>query len=285
VSVSRFVRTNGIRLHYLEHGATGPTLVLIPGLTANAQSFEGLIEAGLAARLHVLAFDLRGRGLSEKPDGGYTMADHAADVLGALDELELETVALGGHSFGALLTLLIAAERPERVTRAILLDAPAEVDARIVEQIRPSLDRLESTYPSLGDYLAHVRSMPYFDGQRWDQALETFYSSDVEPLPDGSVRAHCRPEHIAQAIAATLEVDWPAIAKRVAQPTLLVRATQPFGPPGSPPILSAEQAAQTVALLSRGRLLEIPGNHVTCLFGEHAPVVAEAIAAHVLSDV
>jgi len=37
-TTDRFIETNGIRLHYLDHSGTGPTLVLAPGLTANAQS-------------------------------------------------------------------------------------------------------------------------------------------------------------------------------------------------------------------------------------------------------
>ena len=45
-----YVETNGIRLHYLDHGGDGPVLVLAPGLTANAHSFDGLVHAGLDGR-------------------------------------------------------------------------------------------------------------------------------------------------------------------------------------------------------------------------------------------
>ena len=83
--MDRFIRTNGIQLHYLEHPGDGPSTVLLPGLTANAHAFDGLVQAGLSPRFHTLALDLRGRGLSDAPEYGYTMADHAADVLGLLD--------------------------------------------------------------------------------------------------------------------------------------------------------------------------------------------------------
>ena len=56
--------------------------MLAPGLTANAHFFETLL-AHLAARLHVLAFDLRGRGLRDKPDRGHSMDDHTTDMIGA----------------------------------------------------------------------------------------------------------------------------------------------------------------------------------------------------------
>ena len=114
--MSKYVETNGIRLHYLEHPGDGPTLVLTPGLTANAHFFETLL-AHLTPRLHVLVFDLRGRGRSDKPDEGYTMDDHAADMVGALDALGLDRVMFGGHSFGGLLTFFMATNHPERVER------------------------------------------------------------------------------------------------------------------------------------------------------------------------
>lgn len=275
--MSRFVETNGIRLHYLERPGEGPTLVLAPGLTANAHFFETLLSR-LAPRLHVLAFDMRGRGLSDKPDSGYTMADHAADMVGALDALGHDRVVFGGHSFGGLLTFYLAANHPERVTRAVVIDAPAEVDAGILDQLKPALDRLEMAFPSWDDYLAMAKSMPYYDDWEWDPALEVYYRSDVRDLPDGRVRARSHPDHIRQAIQGTLDVDWPGLVARIQQPTLFIRARGPFGPPGSPPIVPEEKARHTMELLRDGRLVELDGNHITFLFGDTARVVADEIA-------
>src|SRR5262245_59777895 len=86
-SMDRFVETNRIRQHFLAHPGDCPAIVLLPGLTANAHAFDGLIQQGLSPRFRVLALDLRGRGESDKPAAGYTMADHAADVIGLLDAL------------------------------------------------------------------------------------------------------------------------------------------------------------------------------------------------------
>ena len=46
--MGHFVHTNGIQLHFLDHPGGDSTLVLMPGLTANANSFDGLIKAGLS---------------------------------------------------------------------------------------------------------------------------------------------------------------------------------------------------------------------------------------------
>jgi len=87
--MSAFVETNGIKLHYLDYPGDGPAVVLAHGLTANCRSFD-VVAGHLAPRLRVIAPDLRGRGASDKPATGYTMADHAADVLGLLDALGRE---------------------------------------------------------------------------------------------------------------------------------------------------------------------------------------------------
>jgi len=279
VSESRFVEANGIRLHYLDHGGTGPTLVLTHGLSANARFFDGLAAAGLAPALRVLSFDLRGRGLSDAPDDGYTMDDHAADLLGALDALGLERVVLGGHSFGGLLTLYVAANAPDRVERALVLDVPAEVDPAVLDQIGPSLARLEQVYSSSGAYLDFVRSLPYFVADGWDDDVAAFYEAEIEELPDGTVRPRCRPAHIRLAVEGTFEPDWTAIAGSVECPTLLLRTTDPFGPPGSGPIMTEDGARRTLAHLRNGRLVEVPGNHITFAFGHRAErVVGELLA-------
>ena len=43
-----YVSANGIRQHYIDYAGEGPALILMPGLTANARFFDGLIRAGLA---------------------------------------------------------------------------------------------------------------------------------------------------------------------------------------------------------------------------------------------
>ena len=277
---NRFIETNGIRLHYLEHGAGEPTLILTHGLTANAHSFDGLIEAGLADGMRVLSVDLRGRGDSEKPDLGYSMADHAADMLGMFDALGLDSVILGGHSFGGLLTYYMAATHPERIRQCVVIDAPAEVHEGILDQIKPSLDRLEAVLPSWDDYLGLIKGMPYYEGW-WDPTIESYYRADVKDNPDGTVQAKSHPEHIRQAVEGTLTVDWPNLVQTIQQPTLFLRAMDSFGPPGAPPIVPEEQGRATVERIPNSRLEAIPGNHITFLFGKGASQVAAAISAFV----
>jgi pimeloyl-ACP methyl ester carboxylesterase len=280
--MDKYVETNGIRLHYLDYPGDGPTIILMPGLTANAHFFAGIINAGLVPSLHVLALDLRGRGESDKPESGYTMADHAADVLGFMDQLGLDRVVLGGHSYGGLLTYYMAAHFPNRVSKCVAIDAPAEVDRTILEQIKPSLARLEIVVPSWEDYLVQVKAMPYYQGW-WEPTIEEFYRADVKVNPDGTVTARSRPENIQAAVEGTLEIDWPETVRKIRQPTILLRAVDPFGPPGYPPILPEDKAKRTMEWLSNGRLVEFSGNHITFMFGDMATEVMKAIVRFVLN--
>ena len=262
---SRYVQTNGIRLHYLDTGTTGPTLVLLPGLTANAHSFNGLTAAGLADHVRVLALDLRGRGETDQPDT-YTLDDHADDVLGFLDALNLDRVVLGGHSFGGLLTYYLAAHHPDRISRCVVIDAPAQVRPEVFDQIKPSLDRLDRTLASWEHYLQFVKQMPYFGGW-WDPVIEGYLRADIRENADGTVRPRSRAEHIRAVVDGFKDLQWLDTVRRITQPVLFLRAPGAYGPPGSPALVSAEQARVTVENLQHGRLVEVPGNHMTMLFG------------------
>lgn len=276
-----FVATNNITLHYLDHAGDGPTLVLAPGITANAHAFDAIVQA-LSGQMRVLALDLRGRGESTAPPTGYTMADHAADVIGMLDVLGLERVVMGGHSFGGFLSLYLAATAPERVERLVVIDAAIGVAVpRTRELIQPALNRLGQTYPSFDDYLALIKAAPYYHGWPWDPAVESYYRADVQTAADGSVRARSQPEHIGAAMDGVIAEPWRDHLARITQPVLLLHAPGAYGPPGAPPIVSAEQAAETVALLPDCRYVHVPGNHQTMLYGAGATAIADAISAFV----
>jgi pimeloyl-ACP methyl ester carboxylesterase len=272
-NMDRYVQTNGIKLHYLEHPGDEPTVVLTHGLTANAHSFGALLAAGLPYR--TLAVDLRGRGPSAAPPTGYTMADHAADMIGLLDALELERVVLGGHSFGGLLTLYTAVHHPTRVAKCIILDAGL-MHPNTRELIAPSVARLGQTYPSWEAYRESIKTAAYWQGQ-WDEHIEAYYRADIVENSDGTVTPISQPQHIAEASLKLLEINWLELVGRIQQPVLLLNGPHGYGAPGTPAVMPEEMAQQTAALLPNCTLVTIPGNHMTMLFGDNARLIAQAI--------
>jgi pimeloyl-ACP methyl ester carboxylesterase len=282
--VDHFVQVNHIQLHYLDVAGGEPTLILLPGLTANAHSFDGLIQAGLSPRFRVLALDLRGRGLSDKPATGYSMAEHATDVIGLLDSAGINQAVICGHSFGGLLAIYLAAHYPDRVSRLVIIDSAALlINPQTRALIQPSLDRLGKVMPSWEAYLAAMKQAPFFQDW-WDPTIESYFRADVQINEDGTVQARSRPENIAEAINQAAEEDWKRHLAAIRQPALLLRATDPFGPPGTPPLLSEEQARATSEALANCRYLEIPGNHLTMLFGEGARRIVAGITEFVQAN-
>src|SRR5580704_14628417 len=76
VGTDRYVKVNGLRLHYLEWGAAGaPPIVMLHGLRGSAHTWD-LVAEPISDRYHVFALDQRGRGDSDwAPGGQYTRAD------------------------------------------------------------------------------------------------------------------------------------------------------------------------------------------------------------------
>lgn len=117
--------------------------------------------ASWRAAAALVALDLRGRGGSDKPEHGYDLEHHCADLDGVLDDLGQERAVLMGHSLGAYISLAYAATRPQRVERLILVDGGAVLSpeqwGKVAQGIGPSLERLAQVYASVEDMLAQVR--------------------------------------------------------------------------------------------------------------------------------
>jgi pimeloyl-ACP methyl ester carboxylesterase len=109
---------SGLRLRVVEGGATrGEPVVMLHGWGASAYSFRHAFDRLSKHGMRVVAADLRGFGLSDKPSaaGAYSLASYREDVDQLLDALGIERAALVGHSMGGGVALKYALERPERV--------------------------------------------------------------------------------------------------------------------------------------------------------------------------
>jgi 3-oxoadipate enol-lactonase len=133
----RVVTDDGVGLAVVEAG-TGPTLLLVHGFGGAKEDFADQTDA-LAARYHVVAFDLRGHGESDSPTepSSYTFDRLAADVLAVADGVGADQFRLLGHSMGGMVARLVVLEHPQRVEALVLMDtSPGPVpglDAELME--------------------------------------------------------------------------------------------------------------------------------------------------------
>jgi len=111
------VEVNGEKINYVEHGS-GPALVLLHGIGADAGLWSGVIDA-LGGEFAVRAFNLRGHGGSSC-NGDLTVAALADDIAAATTALGLEAFDLAGVSLGGAVAVHLAAKAPARVRSLVV---------------------------------------------------------------------------------------------------------------------------------------------------------------------
>jgi pimeloyl-ACP methyl ester carboxylesterase len=282
-SSDRFLSVNGVRIHYVDTPGGSPAIVMLHGLSANARCFAGLIAAGLSPAFRVIAPDLRGRGKTDKPLTGYTMADHAGDVLALLDALGLERVTLAGHSFGGYVAIYLASKFPERVEKLIVIDAAITLNPRVGELLKPSLDRLTRISPSVDAYLSEARDAPHLAGF-WDAHIEQYFRAEIQENADGTAQSATSASAIGQAMVGLRSEPWLELVKSVKQPVLFLNAVGAYGPPGTPALVEPEYARATADAFPNVRYVVVPGNHMTMVFGPGAVAVNREIERFVLGE-
>jgi pimeloyl-ACP methyl ester carboxylesterase len=152
-----------IDTHYLDAGSGDPVVLLHgsgPGVSAWAN--WRLTLPALAREYRVLAPDIVGYGATSRPDDvRYSLQTWTDHVLGFLDALGLERVALVGNPLGGRISLDLAARAPDRISRMVLMDAPG-VGMTITDGLKdlrgyePSSDAMRDL---LTDYFAVDKSI------------------------------------------------------------------------------------------------------------------------------
>ncbi len=161
----RRLNINGVSLAIHEWPGGGPAIVAIHGLTSNHTAWYPIADV-LGGSHRLIAYDLRGRGDSEKPAKGYSLAEHAADLLGLLDHFDLDRAVIMGHSLGAHIGVRFASHHPDRVAKLVLFDGGLDVRAEVFDSIAPSVNRLGVEFPSVEMFLAIVKGLPMFERKR-----------------------------------------------------------------------------------------------------------------------
>jgi len=117
---ARFETIDGVPIRYVRAGQ-GPPLVLVHGFGSSLYTWSDVLPE-LARSHDVVALDLPGFGGSGLPEA-FSFEHLPAAVVGLMDRLGLERASLAGNSLGGATVAWIAATRPERVERQVLIDA------------------------------------------------------------------------------------------------------------------------------------------------------------------
>lgn len=203
---------DGVRIDYAVSGAGEPAIVLVHGWCSRAAHWER-VAGPLATQHRVVVVDRRGHGRSDVPDGGYTAAQHAADLAEVLRQEGIHDAVVVGHAGAVPCVLELAGHEPNAVSALVLVDG----------RIGPGSDLEGPRQGPLGELVAHLRGA---DGAA---VLESMYRGFFTD-PDGELAervvadARTVPLAVAAAELASLAVDTEALARRVRRPVLWIAA-------------------------------------------------------------
>jgi pimeloyl-ACP methyl ester carboxylesterase len=120
-----FARVGSLKLHFVEAG-TGPLVLLLHGFPEHWYAWRHQIPSLAEAGFHVVAPDMRGYNLSDKPRGvrSYRVEELAADVVALVRHFGCAQAHVVGHDWGGLVAWWTALLHSDVVSRLAILNAP-----------------------------------------------------------------------------------------------------------------------------------------------------------------
>jgi pimeloyl-ACP methyl ester carboxylesterase len=260
------------RVCYYEWGdpANDRVVVCVHGLSRNGRDFDVLGEA-LAPTHRVLAVDLPGRGASQwlADAHDYTFPTYLTTLTALVARSGATEVSWVGTSLGALLGMVMAAQRDTPVTRLVVNDAGPTIEPSALVRIGEYVGR-DPTFASWAEANAYIRTVSAPFGALTDAQWDHLTRTSVAQRGDGRWGLKYDPGIAVPFRAAAAPPDlWP-LWDAIRCPTLLVRGA-------ASDLLSAATAAQMAARGPRPEILEFADvGHAPMMLtpGQVDPVVA-----------
>ena len=246
-----------IRMHVLDWPGEEPPILFLHGITANslaAVPFANLIDH----RLRVVAPDLRGRGVSDAPVSDYGPNMHIRDIAACIERLEIGQYFVGGHSFGANLSIFLAAKYPDRVKGLILYEGGALPSGLAAQFLSEYYQNLQYRYATQDEYVDRYRGAPLY--QPFTPELEALVRSNLYQQPDGTYIRRV-PRYVIEAERLSQQQEiWkslPSLYPKVKCPVLIIRAGNGlFGPEDQ--VLNDEVLDPILAGIPQAQVITVP---------------------------
>jgi pimeloyl-ACP methyl ester carboxylesterase len=234
------IRANGAGL-WVEVWGAGPPLVLVEGMAVGTWIWERQLP-DLADHFTTVAYDLRGSGKSEKPEGPYTIALMAEDLAGVLDALDIRSAHVAGVSQGGFIALEFALRWPERVRRLVLM-ATSAGGAGHVPMSQETFARFMDNSGEPRERTRRKLALAYTE--------EFLRGPDVEHLIDLRLRDPQPPQAFQAQAMAGVGFDRSADVQRITAPTLVLAGEGDV-------LVPVENARRLAAAIPRARLRTWP---------------------------
>ena len=225
----------GVRLRTLRWGIPTQSaqvpLVLIHGLASNALLWQGAAHEFMTMGHAVVAIDLRGHGLSEKPDDGYDMQSVTKDVVGVLRALAdqgYDRPVVVGQSWGGNIVVELAHTHPELVRGVVAVDGGfLELQTHFPQWEECSIALRPPNL--LGTPAARMRGYMQSSHPDWPQSGIDGSMANFEHLADGTIRPWLTLDRHLMILRGLWEHKPTHIYDDISVPVMFVPAEGPGG--------------------------------------------------------
>jgi len=228
---TKSVTANGTQIH-VRVGGSGPAVILIHGFGDTGDMWAKLAE-DLVRDHTVVVPDLRGMGLSAKPDGGYEKLNQAADMRAVLEALGIDKADIIGHDIGTMVAYAYAARYRDKTEKLVVMDAPVPGIPPWDDIVRsPQLWHFDFGGPDM-ERLVKGRERIYLD-RFWNEFAGT-PSRIGEATRHHYAALYARPGAMRaafaqfRAIRRDAEDNKKAVATKLTMPVLAVGGEKSFG--------------------------------------------------------
>ncbi|MDO8671412.1 MAG: alpha/beta hydrolase [Dehalococcoidia bacterium] len=242
---SGYVNVGGLKLHYLDWGGKGQTLLLLHGLTSNARSWD-IFAPAMLPDYRVIALDQRGHGNSQWADS-YLTGDFAADAAGVIQSLSLGKVIVVGLSLGGRNAFVFAARYPDLVDKLVIVDIGPDLAKAGGARVKTNVRTAPAELDSVAEGISFVREAnPTFADERIRHQVE----HNLRQREDGKWVWKYDPGLARITGRAGREDLWPVLGE-IRCPTLIMRGADSD-------ILSPEDALRMKETIRGSQLVEVP---------------------------
>lgn len=256
----------GLPVHIWKGEPDGPTALGLPGLGGSGHHWTPLAES--LPHAHVVAPDLRGRGLAYQATGPSGFRAHVADLRAIAYTLDLRDIVIIGHSMGAYLAPVAARELGDRVRKLVLLDGgvrpqlPFFMTAGVTRFVfGRQMKRLQRPFASVDELYAATNKGVLANHPELEAGVKSMLAHDLDGDRIRLDPARC----VADAVDSFFGPDVEQALDALAVPATLLAAAHGRTDKDKP-FLSDAAIAKWTSRQPRLTAQRVEANHMTLLF-------------------
>ncbi|MHA2251490.1 MAG: alpha/beta fold hydrolase [Candidatus Kariarchaeaceae archaeon] len=240
------VKGKDVQLAYIDYGGTGHYVILLHGVMSRATNWYDTAQ-WLREKYHVIAFDQRGHGRSDKPKHDYTREKFVEDIVIAMKELNISNAIIIGHSMGAQIAWCLAIHYPNLVKALVIEDKSTQASSK------GAIEEWQKWFHSWPvPFSCHKEARQFFGDIR-----PTFADHFMELLEEreSGYWPIFEFDDIIEILRFSLEKSWWDEIKNIKCPTLIIKGKQSQ--------FKREDGEKMAKIIPKGQFVEIPdASHV-----------------------